>query len=60
MNPNTAQLLVLSYYGDVYRSFPTQKPEGTQPKKRRPRRVWDAQRFSARRGSRPPVFGGRV
>ena len=38
----------------------TRRIDTTPNKPHRARKHWDALRFSAYRGSRPPVFGGRV
>jgi len=68
MKLNTAQTLVLSYYGNgitntshaqIYGYKAPHAPQPTPPRAHRSRKHWDAQRFSIYRGSRPPVFGGR-
>ena len=60
---NTAQTIILAYYGKepIMRSY--KAPHANQPtpaRQYRWRKFWDKLKFSARIGSRPPVFGGRA
>lgn len=61
---NAAQTIIISYYGQHDGPAPQVRaphaPRETQPKLHRARKHWDKLKFSARLGSRPPVFGGRV
>ena len=57
-----AQQLRLSFFGEVKR-YSYKPPHALQPtpaRPMRPRKHWDAMKFSAYLVSRPPVFGGRV
>lgn len=62
MIPNAAQTLILNYFGGAS-GGQKKAPHANQPTPPKPhfsRKKWEAQKFSARFGTRPPVFGGRA
>lgn len=59
-----AQTFLLSLFQSAAGEFKAYKsphaPQPTPPRPHRSRKQWEQQKFSARFGTRPPVFGGRA